>query len=54
MLGRQGEGGREGRECEGHPDPYSNQRYEAEFFKNQLQLEADRQAEASHAKLLQV
>ena len=33
--------------------PYLNHRYEAEFFKNQLQLEADRQAEASHARLLQ-
>jgi hypothetical protein len=29
------------------------ERYESEFFQHQLQLEADRQAEASHAKLLQ-
>jgi centrosomal protein CEP290 len=30
------------------------ERYEAEFFQHQLQLEGDKQAEASHARMLQV
>ena len=30
------------------------ERYEAEFFQHQLQLEGDKQAEATHARMLQV